>query len=80
MIDKLKGFPTICDALVVRSSIIVYNKRMLLPNPPTGPIRSTSHNTCLLSLERVFLAWTQSAFLRGPSPLFGADRWCQVEP
>ena len=24
--------------------------------------------------------WTESKFLRGPSPLFGADRWSQVEP
>ena len=25
-------------------------------------------------------AWTESAFSRGPSPLFGVDRWSRVEP
>ena len=43
-------------------------------NRPTGPIRSSSQSVCtfICPLERVFLASTESAFLRGPSPFFGA--------
>ena len=46
------------------------------PKQPTGPIRSSSQNVCIFiylyifPLKRVFLAWTKSAFLREPSPLF----------
>ena len=52
--------------------------RVLMPvrntfssNRPTEQIRSRSRD----GQASVFLAWMQSAFLRGPCPFYGAD-WC----
>ena len=53
----------------------MYVTRKFSPNRPTGPIRSSSRHVhiYICPLKCVFLAWTESAFSRGPSPLFGGD-------
>ena len=58
-------------------------RKIFSPNRPTGPIWSSSRDVCpfvcVLSVVPFpcdFLAWTESAFLRGPSLLFGGDRAC----
>ena len=66
----------------------------LSPTWPSGPSWSSSGHirvslrVCLSHSHAIFFAWsdgcvpewTESEFLRGPSPLFGADRWSRVEP